>query len=129
MANESILVVDDSPLTVKLLRVLLQSEGYVIQTANGGSEALSLLPAFKPQLILMDIQMPGMDGLEATRRIKANPDTQDIVVVVLTASAMKGDEEKALSSGCDGYVTKPFESRNLLSRIRVYLDGTSPRNG
>ncbi len=122
MAHEPILIVDDSPLSLKLLRLLLQSEGYDIQTAREGSEAISMLTTFKPKLILMDKQMRGIDGLEATRRIKANPDTQGIIVVILTASAMKGDKEKAISAGCDGYVTKPFDSEKLLSRIREYLD-------
>ena len=125
MAHESILIIDDSPLNLKLARVLLQSEGYVIRTAGEGNEALSILKTFKPQLVLMDIQLPGIDGLEVTRRIKANPETQGIVVVALTASAMKGDEEKALSAGCDGYITKPFENPKLLSCIREYLDAAS----
>jgi len=125
MAHESILIVDDSPLTLKMVRFLLQSEGYVIQTAGGGNEALSILHTFKPRLVLMDMQMPGMDGPETTRRIKANPDTQGILVVALTASAMKMDEEKGLSAGFDGYITKPFENQKLLSRIREYLDAAS----
>ena len=102
MANESILIIDDSPLNLKLARVLLQSEGYVVRTAGDGNEALSILNTFKPSLILMDIQLPGIDGLEVTRRIKANPDTQGIIVVALTASAMKGDEGKVRRAGRDG---------------------------
>ncbi len=125
MAHESILLVDDSPLILKMVRFVLQSEGYDIRTASGGNEALSILHTFKPKLVLMDMQMPGIDGLEVTRRIKANPDTQGIVVVALTASAMKGDEEKALSAGCDGYVTKPFTNQKMLSCIREYLDAAS----
>ena len=124
MANESILIIDDSPLTLKLVRLLLQSHGYVIRTASEGNEALSILNTFKPKLVLMDIQLPGIDGLEVTRRIKANPDTQGIIVVALTASAMKGDEEKALSAGCDGF-TKPFTNQKMLSCIREYLDAAS----
>lgn len=126
MAGESILIIDDSRLNLKLVRVLLQSEGYLIRTASEGNEALSILNAFKPKLVLMDIQLPGIDGLELTRRIKANPDTRDITVVALTSSAMKGDEEKARSAGCDGYITKPFESRKLLLWIREYLDAPRP---
>ena len=126
MAGESILIVDDSRLNLKLVRVLLQSEGYLIRTASEGNEALSILGTFKPRLVLMDIQLPGIDGLEVTRRIKANPDAPDIIVVALTSSAMKGDEEKARSAGCDGYISKPFESRKLLSWIREYLDAPRP---
>ena len=125
MANESILIVDDSAMIQKMVRFVLQSEGYVIQTASGGNEALSILHTFKPKLVLMDMQMPGIDGLETTRRIKANPDTRGIIVLALTASAMKGDEEKALSAGCDGYITKPFTNQKMLSSIREYLDAAS----
>ena len=125
MAQESILIVDNNRMTLKMVRFLLQSEGYVIETAGGGIEALSKLQTFKPKLVLMDMQMPGIDGLETTRRIKASPDTQGIIVLALSASAMKGDEEKALSAGCDGYITKPFENQKLLSRIREYLDVAS----
>ena len=128
MANESILIIDDSPLNLKLARVLLQSEGYIIRTASEGNEALSILNTFEPSLVLMDIQLPGIDGLEVTRRIKANPDTQGIIVVALTASAMKGDEGKVRAAGCDGYISKPFESRKLLLQIREYLDGAAGRN-
>ena len=122
MANESILIIDDSPLTLKLVRLLLQSEGYVIRTASGGNEGLSILLTFKPKLVITDIQMPGIDGLEVTRRIRASPDTRGIVVLALSASAMKGDEEKALSAGCDGYITKPITNQKMLSYIREYLD-------
>ena len=125
MAHESILIVDDSLMILKMVRFVLQSEGYVIQTASGGNEALSILDTFKPKLVLMDMQMPGIDGLETTRRIKANPDTQGIIVVALTASAMKGDQEKAISAGCDGYITKPFTNPEMLSCIREYLDAAS----
>jgi CheY-like chemotaxis protein len=128
MAHESILIIDDSPLNLKLARLLLQSEGYLIRTASEGNEALSMLTTFKPKLILMDIQLPGIDGLEVTRRIKASPDTRSIIVIALTASAMKGDEEKVRSAGCDGYITKPFESQKLLLRIREYLDAADGRN-
>jgi two-component system cell cycle response regulator DivK len=122
MAGESILIIDDSPLNLKLARILLESQGYVIGTAKEGNEALSMVSTFKPRLILMDVQMPGIDGLEVTRRIKANPNTRDIIVVALTSYAMKGDREKARSAGCDGYITKPFDSQKLLLQIRQYLD-------
>jgi CheY-like chemotaxis protein len=122
MAGESILIIDDSPLNLKLARIILEGQGYVVGTATGGNEALSRVSTFKPQLVLMDVQMPDIDGLEVTRRIKANPDTRDIIVVALTSYAMKRDEEKARSAGCDGYITKPFDSQKLLLQIRQYLD-------
>jgi two-component system, cell cycle response regulator DivK len=82
---------------------------------------LEILRVFRPDLILMDVQLPGMDGLELTRRLKASPATNEIVIVALTASAMKGDEEKALKIGCDGYITKPIDTRTLVPRVKEYL--------
>ncbi|MGI8782695.1 MAG: response regulator [Acidobacteriota bacterium] len=128
MANESILIIDDSPVNLKLARILLASEGYLIRTARDATEALSTLSTFRPHLILTDVQLPGIDGLELTRRIKANPDTPDITIVALTAYAMKGDEEKALSAGCDGYITKPFVVQELLLQVRKYLDTVHQRS-
>ena len=108
MREDPILIVDDNPLNLKLARVLLRSEGYRVETAVDAEEALRVLETFSPRLILMDLQLPGMDGLELTRRLKADPARRHIVVVALTAYAMKGDEEKARAAGCDHYVTKPY---------------------
>jgi two-component system, cell cycle response regulator DivK len=121
MPGEAILVVDDTPVNLKLTRILLSHEGYDVRTASGGEEALEILETFHPRLVLADIQMPGMDGLEMTRRIKSDPRHKDIVVVALTALAMKGDEEKAIAAGCDGYITKPIDTRALGDRIRGFL--------
>lgn len=114
-------MVDDTPVNLKLTRILLAHEGYEVRTANGGEEALEILESFHPRLVLADIQMPGMDGLEMTRRIKADPRHRDVVVVALTALAMQGDEEKAIAAGCDGYITKPIDTRALGNRIREFL--------
>src|SRR3954452_22163518 len=100
MAGEPILIVDDTPVNLKLTRILLAGEGFQVTTAPSAEEALELLRGFHPQLILADIQLPGIDGLEMTRRIKENPSTRDIAVVALTAFAMKGDEQRALEAGC-----------------------------
>ncbi len=121
MTRDTILVVDDTPVNLKLTRILLTHEGYDVRTAGSGPEALELLKTCHPRLILADIQMPGMDGLEMTRRIKADPRNRDILVVALTALAMAGDEEKAVEAGCDGYITKPIDTRALGNRIREYL--------
>ena len=102
MAGEPILIVDDTPVNLKLTRILLVNEGYKVMTAASAEEALELLRSYHPQLILADIQLPGIDGLELTRRIKQNELTRDISVVALTAFAMKGDEQKATEAGCDG---------------------------
>jgi two-component system cell cycle response regulator DivK len=122
MAGEPILIVDDTPVNLKLTRILLVNEGYKVLTAASAEEALELLKSYRPALVLADIQLPGMDGLEFTRRIKQDEDTRDIVVVALTAFAMKGDEQKAIDAGCDGYITKPINTRELGERIRQYLE-------
>jgi len=121
MAGEPILIVDDTPVNLKLTRILLVNEGYRVQTAASAEEALELLRTYHPLLVLADIQLPGMDGLEMTRRIKSEERTRDIAVVALTAFAMKGDEQRALAAGCDGYITKPIDTRTLGGRIRGYL--------
>jgi two-component system, cell cycle response regulator DivK len=122
MAGEPILIVDDTPVNLKLTRILLVNEGYKVLTAASAEEALDLLRSYHPQLILADIQLPGMDGLELTRRLKRDDATRDIMVVALTAFAMKGDEQRAVDAGCDGYITKPIDTRALGKRIREYLE-------
>jgi len=113
VAREPVLVVDDNPENLKLVRVLLQTEGYEVLTAQDAEQALTLLKNTRPRLILMDLQLPGMDGLELTRRIKADPATRDIVILALTAYAMRGDEDKALAAGCDAYLSKPIDTQAL----------------
>jgi len=127
MAGEQILIVDDTPVNLKLTRILLVNEGYKVMTAASAEEALSLLRSYHPRLILADVQLPGMDGLDLTRRVKQGADTRDIAVVALTAFATKGDEQKAIDAGCDGYITKPIDTRTLGARIREYLDRQSGR--
>jgi CheY-like chemotaxis protein len=117
MAGEPILVVDDNEANLKLARVALAADGYEVRTATDAEGALAVLSSWRPRLILMDLQMPGMDGLELTRRLKADPATAGIVVVALTAYAMKGDEENARAAGCSGYVAKPIDTRTLGSTI------------
>jgi CheY-like chemotaxis protein len=121
MERETILIIDDNPVNMKLIRVLLAGEGYDVRTASDATEALSALSEFRPGLILMDIQLPGIDGLELTRRLKAQPSTRDIPILGLTAYAMKGDEERILAAGCDGYIPKPINTRTLPNFIKGYL--------
>jgi CheY-like chemotaxis protein len=121
MAGQPILIVDDNPTNLKLVRVLLQGEGYDARTATDAEEALEVLKNFHPRLILMDVQLPGMDGLELTRQLKAHSEMRDITVVALTAYAMKGDEQKVLAAGCDGYIAKPIDTRNLPRLVAEYL--------
>ncbi|MEZ0228283.1 MAG: response regulator, partial [Planctomycetota bacterium] len=124
MPGEPILIVDDNAANLKLARVLLVGEGYDVKTANDAEQAIALLETWKPRLILMDIQLPGMDGLELTTKLKADPRTNDIVVVALTAYAMRGDEQKARAAGCDGYIAKPIDPDTLPRSVAEHL-GTS----
>jgi CheY-like chemotaxis protein len=121
MAGESLLIVDDNPVNMKLIRILLSGEGYDVRTAANANEALAILKDLTPALILMDIQMPGIDGLELTRRLKSDPETRDIKIIGLTAYAMKGDQERIIGAGCDGYIPKPIETRTLPGVIEGYL--------
>jgi len=123
VAGESILIVDDNAANLKLARVLLSGEGYEVRTAADAEQALELLETFRPRLILMDLQLPGMDGLELTRRLKADPMRRDIAVIALTAYAMKGDEDKARAAGCDGYVAKPVDTEALPRLVAAHLAG------
>jgi len=113
MAGEPILIVDDNAQNLKLARVILVGAGYDVTTAIDAEDAMRQLGSYKPRLILMDLQLPGMDGLELTRRLKADPSFHDVVIVALTAYAMKGDEEKAYAAGCDGYISKPIDTAAL----------------
>jgi CheY-like chemotaxis protein len=121
VAGEAILIVDDNAVNLKLIRVLLASEGYDVRTATSSEEALTVLAQFSPRLILMDIQLPGMDGLALTRQLKSEPATKDTVILALTAYAMKGDEERMLAAGCDGYVSKPIDTRALPGVVARHL--------
>jgi len=121
MANESILVVDDVPVNLKLTDLLLRREGFKVHTTPDAEQALTLLRGFQPDLMLVDIELPGMDGLTLTRRIRQNPATRDMVVVALSGHAAAGDNYKALEAGCDGYITKPIDSATLVSSIRDHL--------
>ena len=121
MSKGEVLLVDDNPANLKLVRVLLTTEGYKVRVASDAEEALKVLDDFEPQLILMDVQLPGMDGLELTRRLKADPRRRHIVIIALTAYAMKGDEEKARAAGADGYLSKPVDTRTLPASIAGYL--------
>lgn len=108
-----VLIVDDNPTNLKLVSYLVKSHGHDVATASDAEAALDSIANQRPTLILMDLQLPGIDGLELTRRLKADPATRSIPIIALTAYAMKGDLEKALAAGCDDYVTKPIDTRTL----------------
>ena len=118
-----ILIVEDEPKNLTLLRDLLQVSGYKTIEATDGKQGVELAKSKKPDLILMDVQMPVMDGLEATRILKADATTRNIPVLALTSFAMKGDEERILEAGCDGYLAKPYDIKELLKEVSKYLSG------
>jgi two-component system cell cycle response regulator DivK len=119
--SKRILVVEDHEDNRQILRDLLASGGFDMIEAENGAEAVIAAEANRPDLILMDIQLPVVDGYEATRRIKANPLLKAIPIIAITSYALSGDEEKTRRAGCDDYVTKPFSPRQLLAKIRQYL--------
>ena len=119
--GKTILIVEDEPRNLKLLRDLLQRFGYEILEAPDGEQGVKITMEKIPDLILMDIMMPKMDGLEATRIIKADNKTKHIPVIALTSYAMKGDREKTLEAGCDGYIAKPIDIQEVLKTIEHFL--------
>jgi CheY-like chemotaxis protein len=127
MSGETILIVDDNAVNLKLLRVALSVEGYDVRTAADADQALAILAQFRPRLILMDVQLPGMDGLALTQRLKADPAHPEVLVLAVTAYAMKGDEQRALLAGCDGYLTKPIDTRTLPATVARYLELASAK--
>ena len=118
---KKVLIVEDNELNMKLFHDLLDAQGYETLQTREGLQALALARENRPDLILMDIQLPIMDGYEATRRIKANPEFNNIPIIVVTSYALSGDESKARDAGCDAYVTKPYSPRALLAKIREYI--------
>jgi CheY-like chemotaxis protein len=122
MSQESILIVDDNVDNLELTKVLLECEGFEVRLAEDAAQALDRLAAYRPDLILMDVQMPGMDGLELTRKLRRDPRLRDVIIVALTAYAMKSDEDAARAAGCDGYITKPINTRTFPTAVRAYLN-------
>ena len=121
--GERVLIVDDNPTNLKLVAYLVKANGYEVDTAADADAAMAAIATNRPRVILMDLQLPGIDGLELTRRLKADPATRDIAIIAVTAYAMKGDHEKALAAGCDDYVTKPIDTRALPALIARYAKG------
>ena len=122
--KKRILVVDDNPRNLKLAFDVLEDAGYEVVEAVNAEEAQSMIDRNLPDLILMDIALPGMDGLTLTRKIKANERTKHIRIIALTAFAMKGDDQKALAAGCDGYITKPIDIHQLPLQVAEILGGS-----
>jgi len=127
MRGDRVLVVDDNLTNLKLIEYLLQARGHEVISAFDAESALSALRAQRPSLVLLDLQLPGMDGLELTRQLKADPETAHIPIVAVTAAAMNGDEARALAAGCSGYVAKPIDTRALVPLVERFLQQASLR--
>ncbi|HKV14338.1 MAG TPA: response regulator [Reyranella sp.] len=119
--SKKILVVEDTEDNRQILRDLLGMAGYEMVEARDGAEGVAKATEHRPDLILMDIQMPVMDGYEATRRIRTNPELKSIPIVAVTSYALSGDEEKTRAAGCDGYIAKPYSPRQMLAKVREIL--------
>ena len=122
MANETILIVEDADLNRKLVMTVLRPYGYHLLSAVDGEEAIKIATGQQPDLILMDMQLPKVSGYDATQTLKSQPETADIPIVALTAHVMEDEREKAMTVHCDGYITKPIDTRAFPGQIRQYLD-------
>src|SRR6185503_19406016 len=125
MANESILVVDDQPLTIKLIQSILAGEGYQVRVAANATEALQAIQSSEPDLILMDIHLPGLDGLALTKLLRSNPELRHVKIIAISAYSLTENDERITAAGCDVFIPKPIDTRALASSIREYLDGDS----
>jgi CheY-like chemotaxis protein len=121
MTGKKILIIEDNLLNLELATDLLEANGFAVFSAQTAEEGLRLARELLPDLVLMDISLPGMDGLSATKNLKADPATRRLAVVGLTANAMKGDEEMARAAGCDGYLTKPIDTRSFIADVNRFI--------
>ena len=124
MADETILIVEDNLLNRKLIEAILKPIGYRLLTAVDGEEGIEVATRERPELILMDLQLPKVSGYDATEVLKSQPETAHITIVALTAHAMADERERALAAGCDGYITKPVDTRVFPGQVREYLDSS-----
>lgn len=121
MAEGKVLLIEDNPLNMELAVDLLELGGYEVLTATTAEEGIELAQKETPDLILMDISLPGMDGLEATRILKKDKKVKDVPIVAMSAHAMTGDKEKAMEAGCVGYITKPIDTKSLVERVKEFM--------
>ena len=122
MNKRRVLIIDDTPATVELTAFVLEAAAFLVRSASDATTAMLQAQLFEPDVILMDVQMPGVDGLELTRRLKRDPATRHIVVVAFTAFAMSGDEGRMRAAGCDGYIAKPFDVASFAATVGAYID-------
>ncbi len=118
MNSTRIMIVDDNPLNIELTTFVLSASDFVVESAVDAVDALKKVRAFQPDVILMDIQMPGMDGIELTQLLKSTAATSHIIIIAFTAFAMKGDEERLREAGCDGYLSKPIDVATFATQVR-----------
>lgn len=126
MTELRVLIIDDNPLNVELAEFLLAADGFEVDTASDASAAMECLARHRPDVILMDMQLPGQDGLALTRLLKGDPAMRDIAVIAFTAYAMKGDEAKMLAAGCDGYLSKPIDVASFTASVRSFIRTAPP---
>lgn len=122
-----VLVVEDNPMNLELVSDLLQANGFAVHHAPTAERGLILARTLMPDLILMDVSLPGLDGLQATKALRAYPATRNLTIVALTAHAMRGDEDLALKAGCDGYLAKPIDTRSFANRIAAFIAAANAR--
>jgi CheY-like chemotaxis protein len=125
--KKKILVVEDNQLNLELVTDLLEAAGFVVCQALTAEEGFCAAREQSPDLILMDLSLPGLDGLAATRALRADPDTRHLTIIALTAHAMKGDEALALGAGCDGYLTKPIDTRTFAAKVAAFIAAADAR--
>ena len=121
MTAGKVLIVEDNPVNLRLAQFLLEKHGFTVRKAGSGPECLKAMTEELPDIVLMDIQLPGEDGLAVTRKIRSDPRMARVVIVALTAHAMAGDREKILGAGCDGYIPKPVDPQGLANEVARYL--------
>ncbi len=124
-----ILIIEDNPLNMELARDLLESRGYLVREAITALEGIQAIRVRLPDLVLMDIQLPGMDGLAATRILRQDESLKDLIIIALTAHAMKGDEQKVMEAGCNGYMSKPIDTRLFHATIARFLQEKASKSG
>jgi CheY-like chemotaxis protein len=125
--KKKILVIEDNPLNLELVTDLLEANGFIVCQARTAEEGLRAVRELSPDLILMDLSLPGLDGLAATRALRADPANRYLTIIALTAHAMKGDEALALRAGCDGYLTKPIDTRTFAAKVAAFVATANSR--
>jgi CheY-like chemotaxis protein len=121
MATERVLIVDDNPFNVKLARYLLTAEGFEVRVAENAEEALTVIASWAPELVLMDLRLPGTDGLALTRTLRADPANHGVAIIAFSAEATREEEQRALDVGCNGYISKPIDTRTFAATVRSLL--------